>query len=328
MSESRALRDRLEKAQAELRRTKEHLEKLRVHHARERESLGQELEEARRQVLELRGRLTLLETRERALRADEEGARLAASVLPERALSAGPGTALVALVQSPASLNEALPKLAELLKLSPVDVRFRLAPLLPTVLARLPLPEAQALRDALRAEGFMAVSSAVPHRLASGLMAVRRFTLDAEGVDLEGTRKERQRVLYPQLRLLIRGRRITTTVESEVEETYDADGDRVRKMVEVKHDHIEQFLWLYGDGVRAAFSLETRFSGLGSGRGLSGFESLQRVMEELRRGAPQVVVDERFMRMPRFRLPLVDEDRGQELLGELLHQAVQEGLWP
>jgi hypothetical protein len=73
--------------------------------------------------------------------------------------------------------------------------------------------------------------------------------------------------------------------------------------------------------------LETRFTGLGGVRALTGFESLQALTAQLRQRAPHTVLDERFMQLPRFSLPLVDEDRGQELLGDLLYQAVQEGMW-
>jgi hypothetical protein len=324
MSETRALRDKLEETQAELRRTREHLEKLRAHHAREREALRQELEEARREVAELGARL---ERVERLGCEPPPGGppRVAESLLAER--SGGTPTALVALARSPRFMEEALPVLARLLKLSPVDVRFRLAPMLPTVLARLPVPEALSLRDALRAAGFAVVSCEVPPRAVGSLMTVREFTLEPRGLSVEGARGERQRMLYSQLRLLVRGRRATTTVEPGVELGFEENGAWAWKQVEGKYERVEQFLWLYGAGIRAAFSHETRFSGLGAQRGLSIFESLQRLMEELRLRVPHAVVDERFMQAPRFRLPLVDEERGQELLGELLFLALQEGLW-
>ena len=50
-------------------------------------------------------------------------------------------------------------------------------------------------------------------------------------------------------------------------------------------------------------------------------------MGELQRSAPHAAVDERFTQMPRFTMPLVEPERSQELLAELLFQAVDEGLW-
>jgi hypothetical protein len=325
MSETRALRDKLEALQAELRRSREHLEKLRAHQARERESTAQELEAARREVAGLRAHLERLETQGREPPPPVVTAARAAPVVLER--SGGIPTALVALVRSPERPDEALPRLAQLLKLSPVDVRFRLSALAPSVLARLPLPEATALRDILRAEGFTAVSTEVPPRAAGGLMTVRKFSFNAQGMSLEGTRSERLEVRYAQLHLLLRGRRNTTVVEEREETSLEVEGERPRETVKTKFERVEQYLWVYGEGVRAAFTLETRFSGLGEGPRLSAFESLQVLTAQLRQRAPHAVLDERFMLIPRFTLPLVDADRGQELLGDLLYQAVQEGLW-
>jgi hypothetical protein len=325
MSETRALRDKLEELQAELRRTKEHLEKLRAHQSRERESLGQELGAARRDVAGLRTRLEQLEAR-------ESEPRLVSTVAPRPApavldRSGSVPTSLLALVQKPDRTEEAILKLARLLKLSPVDVRFRLTPMEPAVLTRLPTPEARAVREALRAEGFMTVIAEVPPRAAGGLMTVRNFSLGEQGLSLESTRGERQEVPYARLRLLIRGRRNTTVVEMREETPLEVESDRPREQVKKKFERVEQFLWIYGEGLRAAFTLETRFSGLSGARPLSAFESLQALTEQLRQRAPHTVLDERLMQAPRFTLPLVDEDRGQELLGDLLYQAVQEGLW-
>lgn len=325
MSQTRALRDKLEELQAELRRTKEHLEKLRAHQAREREALGQELEGARRDVAGLRMRLEQLEAREREPQPTVATPPRVVPAVMERTGSMP--TALLALVHKPFLLDEAIPKLAQLLKLSPVDVRFRLSPNPPTVLARLPVPEARSLLGALRAEGFNVVSTEVPPRAAGGLMTVRRFTLGEQGMSLEGTRSERQEVLYTQLRLLIRGRRNSTVVEAWEAPFFEVEGDRPALPAKTKFERVEQYLWAYGEGVRAAFTLETRFTGLSNALPHSAFESLTVLTELLRQRAPHTVLDDRFMLLPRFSLPMVEEDRGQELLGALLYQAIQEGLW-
>jgi predicted RNase H-like nuclease (RuvC/YqgF family) len=90
MSETRALRERLEELQAELRRAKEHLEKLRAHQAREREPLRQELEAERRELAELRVRLQKAES--------PEGHPGTGTALPELASVEGPEGATTALV--------------------------------------------------------------------------------------------------------------------------------------------------------------------------------------------------------------------------------------
>jgi hypothetical protein len=327
MSETRALRDQLEQAQAELRRAKDHQEKLRAHQARERESLRQQLEEARGEVAALRGRLQALESlgTEPLLAPD--------TMLPEPTMAAErPATALVALARSPASLEAALPKLSRLLNLAPVDVRFRLAPMLPAVVARLPSPQAQELRAALRAEGFLAVSCEVPSWTGQGWINVKRFRLEEQGISVEGAVGPGRQVRYADLRLLMRGRRTFTQVERKQEVDYDYDSEgrssaRVITTVEEKRERVENFLWLLGKDFRAAFTQSTQFMGLGGQLAPTVHENLQRLMGELRRRATHVTVDERLVQMPRFVMPLVGPSQSQELFAELLFQAVDEGLW-
>jgi hypothetical protein len=327
MSETRALRDRLEQTQAELRRAKEHLEKLRAHQARERESLRQQLEEARGEVAGLRGRLQELES------ARAEPLPAPDVVLPEPStVGERSATALVALARSPDSLESALPKLTRLLKLAPVDVRFRLAPMLPAVLARLPSSQAEELWAALRAEGFLAVSCEVSPRAGQGWMNVKRFRLEEQGLSVEGPVGPGRQVRYAELRLLMRGRRITTQVEKKQEVDYDYNTEgrssaRVVTTVEEKREQVENFLWVLGRNFRAAFTQTTQFMGLGGQLAPTVHENLQRLMGELRRRATHVTVDERLVQMPRFAMPMVDPGRSQELFAELLFQAVDEGLW-
>jgi hypothetical protein len=75
------------------------------------------------------------------------------------------------------------------------------------------------------------------------------------------------------------------------------------------------------------FTQATHFNGLEDQRAPSVFENLLRVANELRRRAPHVVLDDRFLQLPHFVLPQVEEERSQELMAELLFQAIEEGLW-
>ena len=330
MSETRALREKLEEHQAELRRARGHLEKLRAFQAREREVLQRELEGARREVDELRARLEEQQSSESAPEPppDED--------LPEPESEAGPGdatTALVALARNPASVDSALPKLAKLLNLAVADVRIRMAPQPPSVLARLPLAQAAELRAALRAEGFLVTSYAIPPR-GVGRVMVKRFSLEEHGLSVEGTKGERLRVSYAALRLLMKGRRITTHFEPQPAAepmTFNPRPGvryaRPSRTVEDKREQVEIYLWVLGKGARLAFTQDTHYTGLGKQRAASVFENLQRLPQELQRRAPHVVVDERFFHMARFGLPLVEPERSQEMLAEVLFQAIEEGLW-
>lgn len=329
MSETRELRNKLEETQAELRRTKDHLEKLRAHQARERQALQQELEQAQREVSGLQGRLDALELFGGMSPPPSDEVRPEPVPVPaERA-----ATALVALARSPKAglTSSAIDTLAQLLKVSPVDVRLRLAPAFPAVLARVPLARAADLRMSLREAGFFAVlhevSPAVPRRW----MGVKRFAFEEEGLRLETQSRERLQVRYPELRLLMRGRRVSTQVETKQEVDYEdhyEHSHRVVRDVVEKREKIENFLWVMGKGFRAIFNESTQFLGLGALRTFTVHENLQRLTNELHRLAPHAVRDERLVQQARLVMPLVEPGRSQEMLAEVLFQAVEEGLWP
>lgn len=327
MNGTRALRDQLEQTQAELRRAKAHLEKLRAHQEREREALRQELEEARREVAGLRTRL------EEAAFSRAVAPRSSQRVLPEPSLTERehPATALVALARSPASLEAAIPILVGLLKLAPADVRLRLTPWLPAVLARVPVSEAQALKEALRAQGFVPVSCEVLPRSENGWMNVRRFEFEDKGLFLESTQKQTLRVPYSELRLLMKGRRSFTLMEMQDELHYQPEGNRggslKLKAVEKRVERVAPFIWVLGKGIRVAFTQNTQFLSLGRQRGFSVHENFLRLMEELQRRASQALVDERLFQLSRLVIPMVGPERSQEFFAELLFQAVDEGLW-
>ena len=124
------------------------------------------------------------------------------------------------------------------------------------------------------------------------------------------------------------------TVETKVEMDYTTrvatmDRFETRKPREetVKHQHVENFLWVYGGTVRVAFSEATSFISLGAKQGLSKHVALQNLLAELRQRAPQAVVDERLMG-PSLSLPMVGPERSQEVLAGLMDQSIQASLWP
>lgn len=328
MDETRALRDKLEQAQSELRRVREHLDKLRAHHARERDSLVRQLEDARRELAELkaRGGLSVGPVPREPLPSRLEAARGAP---PYYANS----NAYVALARLPDPRDdEALRQLSRVSAVSLADLRMRMAAPPPMVLARMPTAEAETLVRALRAAGFAAVGCELKPRAAASPLSVRRFQLEDTGLRLDGERGERvERVKVPweELGLLVRGRRTTRTVENGMETDLVLDGTSLRTVksqVEVTHEDFGLFLWAYGPDFRAAFTSATDFSGLGARRGLARNVDLQVLAEVLRERAPHVVFDDRLMRHPSLSIPLVDSDRTHELFAEVLWQAVREGV--
>jgi hypothetical protein len=332
MSGTRELRTRLEAAQAELQRSKAHLEKLRKHHERERDTLQQELEAARRELAALQ--LRHAEALQAQAQRKAEALQQAVLLSPPPPV---PPSALVALVQRPEPLEPAVPALSRLTGLPPADVRLRVAMPLPCVMARVSAAEAEAMRQALHAEGFLAVSSEIPPPSAGGGMTVRRFTLEAQALHLEDARGRREQLPYDRLKLLVRGRRLTLAVEKHLEWTLPDNPPRVGrrgfsaqelKVQELKKEEHSQFLWAYAEGFRGVFTQGTHFQGLGTRRGSSLYESLQNLTAELHQRAPQAIRDDRLLALPRFTMPQVHEERSQELFAELLFQAVKQQVWP
>jgi len=320
MDESRALRDTLERTQVELRQSKDALAKLRVHYAREREVLVRQLEEAQREVAELRARLDR-SPEPRAPEPPPEPLSPPPSPAPKESFTLSTG--LVALMQVPSLEDEeTLGRLGRLLRLGVMDLRLRLGSPPPIVLARLPTQEARMIRDSLRVEGFAAVSCEMPSRTANPL-PVRRFTLGPSGLRLEGERGERRDVLWKEPRLLVLGKRTVRTVKLE-QEMYNSQHSRRPRMreVEVKGSDTSHFLWMYGEGLWVSFSRETEFQGLEERREPSYFASLQTLAQAVREQAPQVVLDDRLLNIARLSVPLMDPERGHETIGELLWQAV------
>jgi hypothetical protein len=321
MSEARALTDKLKEVQEELRQTREQLDKQRTQHTREQQALSKAIEETRREAARLRERVEKAEARRR----EQERAL---SPLATLALEEGGAEVIVALARPPPSVDEALPVLSRLLRLSPVDTRLRLTQSQPSILARLPTPEAERLRDQLTAEGFSVVLGGFS-RLAEGGVVVRRFTLEEQALSVENARGERHDLLYRELRLLARGRKKSTTIERDVERVYDRTLERhVVNESKIEHEHLHNFLWVYGGDTRAIITEDTSFAGLGSLRGASKAATLQILMGELRKRAPQVLVDDRFLRGIRVALPLVGQERSQEVLAGLTDEAIKEGMWP
>ncbi len=208
MSDAKELREKIAQVQAELRQTKAELDKQRAQHARDQKSLQADLESTRREAGKLRARIEKTEARER-----EQAVALPSEPPGPESSSAAVDT-LVALVRAPASVEQALPALSRLLRLSPVDVRLRLTASQPAILARLPELEAEALRNLLAAEGFSVLSAPVA-QLVGVLTPIRRFTLEAQRLVLEDAKRVSHEVLYSELRLLVRGRRKTVVLEED-----------------------------------------------------------------------------------------------------------------
>jgi hypothetical protein len=236
---------------------------------------------------------------------------------------------VVALARPPPSLEKVLPALSKLLGLSPSATQARLELSRPAILARLPEPEAEKLREQLAAEGLSVVLGDYSKLTHRGVR-IRRFTLDEQSLNVESPKGEALQVRYQELRLLWRGQRRSTT--TEVEFIQGSRTDRYREdyrdqVVRTEREHLENLLWIYGGEARLLVTEETTFEGLGA-RVASRAAAVKLLVEELRKRAPRMVVDERFIKPMRLMLPLVELERSLEVIAGLTDEAVREGLWP
>lgn len=321
MSETRELSDKLKAVQEELRQTRDQLDKQRAQHSREQKALREAIDDTQREATRLRERVEKIEARKR----EQEGVH---SSYPLEAPGGAAGM-IVALARPPPSLEEALPVLSRLLRVAPAAVRLRLTRSLPSIMARLSTVEAERLGEQLTAEGFSVVLGDYSKLMNRG-MRVRQFTLDEETLSVEDAKGERQQVRYRELRLLVRGRRSSTTVDIEVlPQGRSRREDRsLGAALRIEHEHLENFLWVYGGDTRLVITEETGFTGLGALRAASRAATWQILIEELRKRAPRVILDERFLRTTHLNVPLVPEERGQEVIAALTDEAIKEGMWP
>jgi hypothetical protein len=245
---------------------------------------------------------------------------------------------LVALALPPKDAASAVKLLCETAGYAPAEARMRVAGEAPLVVARLEDAPADALCDALRRAGLAAL--AVPARppADSDRLVARalRFTSDAVwftprmGAELEvpyrsitallrglhvsreqGVRTETQRKFSLGKAIITQGFSMTTTEKKEVKfETESAD----------------QFLYVYGGAQPVAvYESEVGFACLGPDVRPSRIENLNLVSTRIRAKAPGAFFDDRLLRMGRRTLPF-DGGRPADVVAELLHQAVDQGL--
>ncbi|MFY0578781.1 hypothetical protein ACN28S_34870 [Cystobacter fuscus] len=317
MDENRALRDELERVQGELRQSKEALARLRAHHAREQDSLVRQLEEARRELATLRARVSEGPSREAPPGFGEHGGFPGGRSHGQHPARGAPRGARAPGRGGPAATGDGEP-------VEPADLRLRRRRRPPSSWpGSLPgRPGVCGTHCAPRASRPWTVSCPPAPRIrcpcAASWWGRRGCGWRARGARME--------VQWREWRLLVLGRRSLLSEETQVESFHDHRGVKQTRTVDVREEAMAHFLWGYGEGLWLSFTPETDYTGLGERRGLSHLASLQALVETVRERAPQVVSDDRLLRMPTLSLPLVDADRAHESFAELLWQAVLDGL--
>lgn len=323
-SEARALRDRIEALQVELRQARKALEESRSRNDHHRVRLEDELVEAEAEISRWRERA---ETAERALKSLQEGLEAGVrSRSRERRADSG-AYALVALTEVPDSAEELLPFLSTVSELSPYDLQLRLRASPPIPLVRVRTDDAPELCRSLRESGLRAVHCPVrpaPDRA----VRVRRFRLEEDLFTVYADGKRAQSVPYTDLSLLVRARRLNVTREWKPERIFDGPRSKARplELPEVRREEPEELLLMYAfPDHRMLVADRVDFRGLGARMSPSRTGCMQALAEELIERAPHAVVDDRLMKSPRYHLSGVEAAHSHEVLAELLWASLQLG---
>jgi len=266
---------------------------------------------------------------------------------------------LVAIVRTPARLDESARTVADATGLTLAEARMRLAPEPPALLARLEADQASALVAVLRKAGLatLAVDTRCP--TDKDRTVARSFALAARGVTFTPRFGSSLEVEWADVVAILRGLRAS---RSEVERTEKAKRFSVgraiatgglamtrgsTKTVRSSEEAFEQVIFVYGRDGRAATLAEgeLEFTCLGTGMQPSSTANMVELARLLREKAKGAFYDERLLRLGRRSLPfsMGGESRSQlptvttthtdtrdalDTLAEVMRQAAAEGLLP
>lgn len=266
---------------------------------------------------------------------------------------------LVAIVRAPPRIEEAAAALAAAAGLTLAESRMRLAPEPPALLARLEDGAADALVGSLRAAGLAAL--AIDARVPTGVdrTQAHRVELDHEGVTLTPRFGEAMRIAWADVRMVLRGSRESGSETERTEKSTSLSlgmavatgGLKVTrtstKTVHSSETSIQQVILVYARDGRAAALIEGQvdFTCLGSDLQPSSTANMAALGRRLRERAPGAFHDERLLRLGRRSLPFVATGEARtgtagsvvttkstaaslDILAEVLHQAVAQGLLP
>jgi hypothetical protein len=266
---------------------------------------------------------------------------------------------LVAIVRTPEPLEEAASVLAEAAGLALAEARMRLAPEPPALLTRLEPDRADALVLALRKAGLAALSVPAGVPGDKDRVVARSLSFNDAGVTFTARSGESAVMGWTEVAAIFRGLRSS---RSEVERTEKSRSFSVgaalatsglmmtrtsTRTVRSSEESTEQVIFIYPRAGRAALLAEREldFSCLGSGMSPSSTANMVELARRLREKATSAFYDERLLRLGRRPLPFLarGESRSQtatttvtradsgaalDVLAEVMHRALVEGLLP
>ncbi len=245
---------------------------------------------------------------------------------------------LVALAVAPKDPSPAIKFLCDTAGYAPAEARMRLAGEPPLVLARLEDGPADGLCASLRKVGLAAL--AVPARPPGDgdRLVARSLRFTPESVYFSPRMGAELEVPYYAITALLRGLHVSREqgVRTETERKFSLGKAIItqgfsmttteKKEVKFETESADQFLYVYGGPQPVAvYESEVGFTCLGPDVRPSRLENLNLVTNRIRAKAPGAFFDERLLRMGRRTLPF-DGGRPADVVAELLHQAVDQGL--
>lgn len=263
----------------------------------------------------------------------------------------------VAVVRAPERPEEAAKVVAAATGLTLAEVRMRLAPEPPALLARLPPEAAEALVAALSGAGVAALAADAAVPTDAGRTIVARLELTDLAATFTPVAGERLVVPWPEVLAILRGMRTSRTDVERTEKKRSfsvgmavaTGGLRMsrqsEKTVRSSEESAEQVILVYTRDGKAALLSERRLdvSCLGPGLHPSSAANMAAVARMLRERARSAFYDERLLRLGRRPLPFVlnsefridagasvatrsDTRASLDVLAEVLRQAVVAGL--
>jgi len=236
---------------------------------------------------------------------------------------------LVALIERPKDPGPAIALLVARVGLAPAEARMRLAPEPPALVVR--HEDAVALAEALTKAGAPALAIDLEQRQAPVL--ARSFELGPGQVTFFGRTGNETEMSYGEIRLILRGLRMTSSEVTKTETTRKFDigkaimtqGLMLSKTVkrEVRSELKTSYHAAMIYGPRESVLLdeaELTYQSLGSAIKPARVENLNTLVGELRKRAATARYDDRLLRLGSRPLPLEPSDPF-DVIAEILNQA-------
>ena len=244
---------------------------------------------------------------------------------------------LVVLIERPRDPGPAVALLVAQAGLAPAEARMRLAPEPPAVVIRTEDAAATAMAEALTKAGAPALAIDLQKRAAPVL--ARSFELGPGQVTFFGRTGDETEMNYGDIRLILRGLRMTSSevIKTETTRKFDLGKAIVTQglsMTKVEKREVRSEVknplhaaMVHGAGVAVLLDeAELIYQSLGPALKPARLENFNTLVGELRRRAVAARYDDRLLRLGARPLPLEPSDPF-DAIAEILNQAQLRGKW-